>query len=130
MKIRFSNWVWGTFLLLAAALIISNQFNGFVSVSAGSVIAASLALAFFVQCVAGKSFALLPIPVAVLYIIFQSPLELPHMEPWVLIFAAVIAAIGLAVLLPPGKYKSGVNIGCVVEDVIDDAIDKIGRAHV
>jgi predicted membrane protein len=95
-------------MLLAAAFIVANQFNGFEDIGAGSIIVTVLAAAFCVQCVASKSFAPLPIPVAVLYIVFQTTLhesyDLPKMEPWVLILAAIFAAIGLAVLLP-GKRK-------------------------
>jgi len=70
-----------------------------------------LSLALIVQCVVSLHLAPLPIPIAILYIIFQAPLELPCMKIWALILASVLASIGLAVMLPRkrrhnhGKYR-------------------------
>lgn len=100
MKFSFSKLIWGAFLLLAAALIVLNQIGGFAEMGVGSIIAAVLSLAVIVQCVAHLHFAALPIPIAVLYIIFQQPLELPYIKIWALALAAVLASMGLAVLLP------------------------------
>jgi predicted membrane protein len=104
MKARFPKWIWGTFLLLAAVFVLSNQFGGFVEIGVGSIIVAVLALALAVQCIAHLTFAPLPIPLAVLYIIFQEPLELPYFQTWTLILAAVLSTIGLFILLPR-KHK-------------------------
>jgi len=97
---RFSKLIWGTFLLLAAALIVFSQIGGFVEIGVGSVIVAVLALAFIVQCLAHLHIAPLPIPIAVLYVIFQAPLDLPYIKIWALILAAVLTSMGLAVLFP------------------------------
>jgi hypothetical protein len=100
MRFRFSKLIWGTFLLLAATLIIFNQIGGFADIGVGSIIAAVLSLAVVVQCIASAHFAPLPIPIAVLYVIFQQPLELPYIKIWALILASVLASMGLAALLP------------------------------
>jgi len=109
MKIRYSNLVWGTFFLLVAAFLLVNQFNNFMEIGIGSIIVSFLSIAFIVQCIAHLSFAPLPIPVAVLYIIFQTPLGLPDIPVKTLILASVIASIGLAIILPRknwfNKYK-------------------------
>jgi predicted membrane protein len=100
MRFGFSKLIWGTFLLLAAALIVFNQVDGFANIGVVSIIAAILSLALIVQCVANLHFATLPIPIAILYIIFQAPLGLPYIKIWALILAAVLASMGLAALLP------------------------------
>ena len=100
MKTGFSRAIWGLFLLLAAAFVLTNQFGGFAELSAGSIIAAVLAVLFIVQCIADLSFSILPVPVAVLYIVFQTPFDLPYIKPWTLIVASILALIGLHVLLP------------------------------
>ena len=104
MKNGFSKLIWGTFLLLAAAFVLFNQFNDFANLGIGSIIAAVLSLVFLVQCLADRNFALLPIPLAVLYIIFRTPLALPHIQTRTVILSSVLASIGLAVLLPH-KYR-------------------------
>jgi hypothetical protein len=97
-------------MLLAAAFIMVNQFNGFEGLTVGSIIAGVLAAAFLVQCIAQASFAILPIPLAVLYIAFQSHFDLPYMQPWMLILAAVFTVIGLSVLMPNNKYIGIINL--------------------
>jgi len=104
MKIRFSNLVWGTFLLLAAGFLLFNQFDNFVNINIGSIIVSILAFALIVQCIARLRFALLPIPIAVLYIIFQAPLDLPHLQTKILVFASILATIGLVILFPKNNW--------------------------
>jgi hypothetical protein len=101
---KLSKLIWGTFLLLAAAFIIVNQLNSFTNISIWSIIVATLSLTFIIQCIASLKFAPLPIPIAVLYIIFQTPLDLPNIQAKFLILASVLAAIGLAILIPR-KHK-------------------------
>ena len=91
-------------MLLAAAFVLINQFNGFMNIGGGSIIVAVLSIIFLVQCIADLFFAPIPVPLAVLYITFQAPLELPYIRPWTLILASILATIGLGILLPK-KFK-------------------------
>ena len=95
-----SKWIWGTFLVLAAVFVLTNQLGGYVGIGIGSIIVSFLALAFLVQCIIALSFAPLPIPLAALYYIFQIPLGLPYLGVWTLVLVAVLGSVGLAVLLP------------------------------
>jgi len=101
MRNRSSNWVGGVFLLAAAAFLVVNQFNGFTRMGTGSIIAVILALAFLVHCLIDGTIAQLPIPFAVLYLVFQRRCgQLPYIQPRILIIATVLAVIGLSFLLP------------------------------
>lgn len=100
MKNRFSNFIWGTFLLLAAAFILFNHLEGFADIGVGSIIVSIIALIFMIQCIASLYFAPLPIPLAILYIAFHTTLGLPDIPKWTLIIAAVLATIGLSILIP------------------------------
>jgi len=105
---RFKSWnvTWGVCLLLVAAFILVNQFSDFTEIGIGSIIAIILALAFIVQCLVRPHFAPLPIPLAVLYIVLQTPLGWPSIQIWHMILAAGIAYIGLEMLLPkPKKHR-------------------------
>ncbi|MCL2004169.1 MAG: hypothetical protein FWG72_09240 [Oscillospiraceae bacterium] len=98
---KSSKWIWGTFFLLAAAIVVANQFEGLLEeIGVISIIIAVLALAFLVQCLAKPSFSPLPIPIAVLYYILQKPLDWPELGLWTLVLAAVSACIGISILLP------------------------------
>ena len=111
MIIKFSN-ILGISLLLAAAFIIVNQFDNYMNISIGSIIAAVLSLIFIVHCIAHLRFAFLPVPLAVLYIIFQTPLALPDMQPKYLILASLLASIGLVIMLPGKKWKNHNKFKC------------------
>jgi len=98
-------WGWGIFLILVAALVLTNQFGGFLELSVWSIIVAALAVAFFVRCIVDLSFGSLPIPIAALYYIFQVPLELPEISFWPLVLVTLLVTVGLHVILPNRKFR-------------------------
>jgi len=113
MRFSFSKLIWGTFLLLAAALIVFNQVDGFADIGVFRIIAAVLSLAAIVQCIVSLNFAPLPIPIAILYVLFQAPLGLPYIKIWTLILASVLASMGLATLLPRKRRRyHGKDMDC------------------
>ncbi|MCL2193968.1 MAG: hypothetical protein FWB78_11325 [Treponema sp.] len=105
MKFKPSNFAWGMCLLLIAAFVLVNQFSGFTAIGIGSIIAIIVASIFIVQCMVRRHFAPLPIPLAVLYIVLQTPLGLPTIQIWPMIVAAVLAYIGLDMLLPGKRWR-------------------------
>ena len=94
-------WGWGIFLLLIAALVLSNQLGGFIELGIWSIIVAALAVAFLVKCIIDLAFGSIPIPLAALYFIFQAPLGLPLISFWPLVIVTVLATAGLHILFPP-----------------------------
>jgi len=109
-KNRFSKWAWGVLLLLIAALILSNHFGGFVELGVWSIIATVIALLLIVSNIATLSFASLPIPLAILYYVFQIPLDFPFIRFWILAPVTLLATIALHILLPKPK-GSGSHYG-------------------
>jgi len=105
MKFKTSNVTWGVCLLLVAAFVLVNQFSDFTDIGVGSIIAMVLALAFIAQCVARMDFAPLPIPLAVLYLVLQTPLGFHHIRIWPMMGASVLAYIGLELLLPKKRRR-------------------------
>jgi hypothetical protein len=103
MRFRFSNFLWGVFLLIAAAFVLTRNSFSFADIGIGSIVIAILALAFIVQCLARLHIAPLVIPLVVLYFIFRKPLDLPVIQTWKVIAAAALAFIGLNILLPRGR---------------------------
>jgi len=104
-------WGWGIFLILIAALVLANQFGGFLELGFWSIAVAALAVAYLIKCLVDLSFASLPVPIAALYYIFQIPLELPLIAFWPLVLVTVLVTIGLHVLIPQRKvsfkYRKG-----------------------
>jgi len=122
MNFRFSNFIWGSFLLFAAIFLLTSNMINFENISAGGIIAAVFAVLVLVNFIAHLHIALIPIPLAVLYYIFQTPLDLPVFKFWILIAASVFAAIGLSILLPSRKrFKcSKIKKAKIVTDCDDD----------
>jgi len=112
-------WGWGIFLLLVAALVLTNQFGGFLELGLWSIIVAALAVAFMVQCIIDLSFASLPIPIAALYYILQAPLNemfnfgLPFIKFWPLVLVTLLVTAGLHVLIPNSLGRKRKNLGVV-----------------
>ena len=137
------SWAWGTgvFLLLIAALVLSNQFGGFIELGIWSIIVSALAVMFMVQSIIEMNFGVLPIPIAALYFILQTPLSdmfninLPQISFWPLVLVTVLATAGLSVLIPSRKFKKhktafvhtfGENVGGV-HRVDDGQIEEGGE---
>jgi len=101
---------WGLFLLLVAALVLANQFGGFIDLGVWSIIVAALSVAFLIQNLIDLSFSTLPIPLAALYYVLQRPLlepqfGLPIVDFWPLVLVTALATAGLFVLLPKRIFR-------------------------
>jgi len=105
MRRKSSNLFWGTFLLLAAALVLMHQVTGFTDIGIGSILAVVLSAAFIVQCIARLDIAFLPIPIAALYVVFRTPLDLPYIRTGMLAVATVLAVVGLGALFPRKRWR-------------------------
>ena len=103
---RSSKIAWGFFWFLLAGLILANSLGGFVTLGIWSIIIGSIAAVILFHCLATLSFASIPIPLAALYYIFQTPLGLHPIGFWTIAAVAVMLTISLHVLLPR-RYSSG-----------------------
>ena len=119
----FAKLGWGIFVLAIAALILINHFGGFIELGFWSVLGASVALAAIVIDLFKLSFASLPLPLALLYYIFQIPLGLPFIGFWTLAAVSVIASIGLSILLPKRGWGKFVKMGSNGDDGWDEDWD-------
>ena len=117
-KSIFSRWAWGIAFLLVAALLVVNYlgfgFGVLGELSFWSIIFAALAVIVLVSNIASLSIASLPLPLAALYYIFQTPLGWPQIGFWPLALVTLLLICGLHILLPR-KFRDGdlivVNMG-------------------
>jgi len=103
-----SKLAWGIFWILIAALILSNYLGGFIELGFWSVTVGALAVAVLVYSLVSLSLAWIPIPIAALYYIFQTPLGFPVITFWPLLLVTLLVTIGLHVLLPK-RFAVGKN---------------------
>lgn len=100
------NWFWGAFFVVAAVLLVASQLGSFVQIGFWSVIATIALVALFAKSIAKRNFLGILLSGALLYIIYQGPLHLLYISPWLLLLAAVLASIGLSMLFkkkPPAR---------------------------
>lgn len=90
---------WGVFFILAAVLVIASQVGSFVQIGVWSIIAAVLLIAWLISGISRVSFVEIFLPAALLYIVFQKPLEWFYISPWLLILAALFLGIGLSLII-------------------------------
>lgn len=95
---KHKNWFWGTFLLVAAIFVIVSQVGGFIHIGFWSIAATVLLTAVFVSSLVYLNFFGIFIPLSLLYLIYQKPVNLPEISPWLLILAAFLASLGLSIL--------------------------------
>ena len=105
------NWFWGLFFLLAAVFVIASQTGSFGQINALSLAATVLLVALGVHSVIRRDFFGVFIPLALLYAIYQQPLDLMQISVWLLLLAAVFAATGFSVLFH-GKWHGHGSGSC------------------
>ncbi len=117
---------WGIFCILATILLIASGLGAFVTLSFWSLLGAVVLAAILIQSALHRVYAGIFIPVAIIYLIFQSPLGWPYIAPWILIIAAVVLSIGFHVMLPLKSKKmefshGGVHPESEISDNRDDS---------
>lgn len=95
------NWFWGFFFLLAAVFVIASQTGSFGQIGLLSILATVLLVALAIHSTIQRNFFGLFAPVALLYWIYQQPLGLLVISPWLLLLAAVLASIGFSCIFHP-----------------------------
>jgi len=100
-----SKWGWGIGLIVVAALILASQLGGFVDLGVWSIIVAALVVVLLVQSLFSFNFGMVPLAIAALYWIFQTPLGLPEIGFWPLASVAVLVSIGVTALLPKKHWR-------------------------
>ena len=100
------NWFWGIFLILAGVALVVGQFFTPGNINLWTAIASVLLLAVIVQSIVNLKIWGIIVPCALIYLLYQTPLALPYVSPWLLIFSSVLASCGLAMLFPGRRHHA------------------------
>ncbi len=104
---KFRNYFWGIFFVLAGAFVVVSQVypnDLFEEIGFWSIVATVFLIAIFIKSLVEINFFGIFAPIAILYSIYQSPLKLPEISFWTLIFAAILLSIGLHMLFRRKKH--------------------------
>lgn len=102
------NWLWGVLLVLAAGVIILGQPSiahalglhhlGFGRIGFWTILLTVPLVIWLLNSISRRSVAGIFVPLALLYMLYQKPLNLFRISPWALIAAAILASIGFSLL--------------------------------
>ncbi len=99
---------------MATVVLIASQLVPFGSIGFWPLLGAILLVAVIVQLIMSRAAWGMFVPLALLYMIFQAPLKLPFLQPWILVVAGILLTIGFGILFHKrprhtGSYSHG---GC------------------
>lgn len=97
---KFRNWFWGLFFILAAVLIIVNQMGFLAGVSILNLLITILLIPIFIKSVAHLNFAGILFPLAIAGILYAGPLGIQAFTPWPILIVALFGSIGLTFIFP------------------------------
>lgn len=98
---KFRNWFWGLFFLVAAVFVVASQTGAFGQLGIWSVGATVVLIAIMIESMIHLNFFGVLLPLAFLYMIYQVPLGLMEVSIWLLFLAAIFASIGLHLIFRP-----------------------------
>lgn len=103
------NWFWGLFFLLAGVMLIAGQFGLFGNIGVFTVIATVFLVWSFAKSIVKLNYVGICISAALVYILYQKPLNLVLISPWILIVAALFVGSGLSIIFrkKPQNYVYG-----------------------
>ncbi len=95
---KSKNIFWGLFFLLSAVFIIASQTVSFASVGIMSILATIFLAAVIISSLVQLEFFGVFVPFAFLYMIYDEPLKLKIISPWLLLASAVMISIGFSLI--------------------------------
>ena len=101
------NWFWGLFFIVAAALIVFNQFGYLADISLVSLVLTILLVPIIIKSLTTFNFTGILFPLAFLGIIYAEPLRITNLTPWPILITALFLSIGFHIIF--GKHING---GC------------------
>lgn len=89
---------WGLLFILAAVLIIVNQFGFFTGISVFDIAFTVLLVGVIIKSIMYLNFWGILFPIAFLCIIYAEPLNITDFTPWPVLLVALLFSIGLSLL--------------------------------
>lgn len=105
---KHHNWFWGIFFLAAGFFVVASQVGGFLELGFWSIAATVLLVAALIGSIADLNFFGISVSAALLYAVYQGPLDWPKVSVWLLLLTAIFISIGLSLIFH-GKRRNRRN---------------------
>lgn len=109
---KFKNWFLGLFFIVAAILVIANQFGYLTGLNIFTLMATIFLVGIMIKSATHLNFAGVLFPFAFLGIIFAKPLGIENLVPWPILIAALFGSIGLSLIFSKSIKKTHSNYKC------------------
>jgi predicted membrane protein len=119
---------WGLLLIIAAVLIILNQFGFFAGISMFELVVTVFLAGIIIKSIQWFNFWGILFPLAFLGIIYADELKITDFTPWPILVTALLLSIGLSLIFKKGHFgwtyhsDAGSSFG---SSVINDQDDKV-----
>ncbi len=120
------NWFWGIFFILATVVLIASQFSVFGTVGFWPLLGTILLVAVMISFIMHRGAWGIFVPLALIYLIWQQPLGLYYLSPWILIVAGILLTIGFGLLFHKKPYHHGhwdSHGGCRPESKVSESTE-------
>jgi predicted membrane protein len=94
---------WGLLFILAAVLLILNQFGFFVEIGAFEIVATVILAGIIIKSISYLNFWGIMFPLALICIIYDDQLNITKFTPWPALLTALLFSIGLSILFKGHK---------------------------
>lgn len=92
------NLFWGMLLIIAAMLIVLNQFGFFVEISIFKIVLTVFMLGIIIVSIRSINFWGILFPIAVILITFDRQLNITEFTPWPVLLVAFLISLGLSMI--------------------------------
>ncbi|MDF2512552.1 MAG: hypothetical protein K0S04_2418 [Herbinix sp.] len=98
------NVFWGLLFILAAVLIILNQFGFFVGISMFELVATVILVGIVIKSLAHLNYWGIMFPLAFICIIYAEQWNITKFTPWPALLTALLLSIGLSIIFKSNHY--------------------------
>lgn len=113
---KFRNWFWGLFFILAALLVIVNQLGYLTGINIFTLVATVFLIAIMLKSATHLNFGGIFFPLAILGILFAEPLGIQNLVPWPILAAALFGTIGFSLIFSKSTKKIYADWHCECEN--------------
>ncbi|MFR0822748.1 MAG: LiaF transmembrane domain-containing protein [Clostridia bacterium] len=125
---KFRNWFWGIFFILAAVFILLNQLGYFTQIHLFSLICTIILIPIILKSCYHLNFSGILFPLAILCIIYAEPLGITNLTPWPVLAIALFGSIGLSFIFGSHYHHSSChhheeNFGEVIDSPDENMVN-------
>lgn len=129
---NFKNWFWGLAFIIAAIAIIASQLGCLSGINIFTLAISFMLLFIIIKSCTKLNFFGILFPIAILCILYASPLGITNLVPWPVLITALFGSIGLSLIFHDNKWHNyfSHHQHNHFDQIVDDPDDDVVEYHV